>query len=77
MRGEFAASMSDIGLPLSSEQAKDRVVKDGEHLRRMTHTQLRMIFAHRGNTTDNAVSFRSPNVLCSSPVIVAPGLEVG
>ena len=58
MIGEFASGLSNIGGPEPRKQPKDGVVEDSEHLRRMTHAPLCMIFAHRGNTTDNAVRFQ-------------------
>src|SRR5436305_1150987 len=44
MVGEFAPSMSDIGFSESRKEPKDRVVEDSEHLRRMSHSYLSMIF---------------------------------
>src|SRR6266550_9314822 len=46
MIGKFASSMSDIACSLPSEQSQHGVVEDREHLRSMSHAQLRMIFAH-------------------------------
>src|SRR5437868_1595003 len=46
MIGEFASSMSDVACALPSEQSQHGVVEHREHLRSMSHAQLRMIFAH-------------------------------
>src|SRR5437588_2985713 len=46
MIGEFTSSMSDIACALPSEQSQYGVVEDREHLRSMSHAQLRMIFSH-------------------------------
>src|SRR6266567_6918663 len=46
MIGEFASSMSDMACSEPREQSQHGVVEYCEHLRSMSHAQLRMIFSH-------------------------------
>src|SRR2546429_9996401 len=60
MIGECASGMSDIGLPLSGEQSKDRVVEHCKHLGGMAHAHLSMIFSQRGIASIMEAIFNSP-----------------
>jgi len=43
--GELAARFGEIGATLARDQSHDNIVENGEHLGRVAHAQLRVIFA--------------------------------
>src|SRR5712691_3719660 len=60
MIGEFASSMSDIACSEPREQSQHDIVEHREHLRSMSHAQLRMIFSHSSVPSIMQSVFDSP-----------------
>ncbi len=60
MISDFASGMSDIGLSLSGEQSKDRVVEHCKDLGGMAHAHLSMIFSQRGIASSMEAILNSP-----------------